>query len=87
MKQDNKIKCRTPLESLGLVLISLFQATEPVGGYTIQLLLGTMICKLAGFGIFCSILLHGQGFPVVLWHYRLSGRKDIWLIKIQLLFQ
>jgi len=26
-------------------------------------------------------------FPVVLWHYRLSGRKDIWLIKIQWLFQ
>ena len=27
------------------------------------------------------------GFPVVLWHYRLSGRKDIQLIKIQWLFQ
>ena len=26
-------------------------------------------------------------FPVVLWHYRLSGRKDIRLIKIQWLFQ
>jgi len=27
------------------------------------------------------------GFSVVLWHYRLSGRKDIRLIKIQWLFQ
>jgi len=27
------------------------------------------------------------GFPVVFWHYRLSGRKDIWLIKILWLFQ
>jgi len=27
------------------------------------------------------------GFPVVLWHYRLSGRKDIRLIKMQWLFQ
>jgi len=26
------------------------------------------------------------GFPVVLCRYRLSGRKDIWLIKIQWLF-
>jgi len=27
------------------------------------------------------------GFSAVLWHYRLSGRKDIRLIKIHWLFQ